>query len=312
MSPEQLHPLVAVPVLGGVLSVLAYLVAVADVALGDLTAGDGVRLGRAAVEPFQRARAALTAPGATTERPDLLLWVIAPAAYGGVAALAAATLPLADGVVVADVRTGIVVFGAAEVLAMVAVYLHGWASNSPFALVGGYRFLAQALSFLLISMFVLIAAALPAESMSFGRIVAAQQDLWNVVKQPLGLPLFLIVALGVSFWGPLDTADGPEIAGGTSAESAGPAAFAWQAARRAMLGVYALASAVVFLGGHLGPWLPGPVWLLLKTGAVLAVLVWLGHQIGRVPIDRFVSWAWTIFLPASFLHLAQAGVVALG
>lgn len=311
MSPDQLHPLVAVPVLGSVLAVLAYLAAVADVALGDLTAGDGVRFGRAVSEPVQRARAALVAPGAITERPDLLLWVVAPAAYGGVAALAAATLPLADGVVVADVRTGIVVFGAAEVLAMVAVYLHGWAANSPLALVGGYRFLAQGLSFLLISMFVLIAAALPAESMSFGRIVTAQADLWNVVKQPLGLPLFLVVGLGVSFWGPLDTADGPEIAGGTSAESAGPAAFAWQAARRAMLGVYALASAVVFLGGHLGPGLPGPVWLALKTVAVLVLLIWLGHHVARVPIDRFVAVAWTVLLPASFVHLAQAGVVAL-
>jgi hypothetical protein len=166
----------------------------------------------------------------------------------GLAARAAGLPTDARADAAADVRTGIVVFGAVEVLTMVAVYLHGWSANSYLALIGGYRFLAVVLSTLLISMFVLIAAALPAESLSFGAIVDDQAGLWNVVRQPLGLPLWLVVGLATAFWGPFELADGADLAGGTAAETSGRHRLAWAAARRAMLVAYAVAGAAVFLG----------------------------------------------------------------
>lgn len=311
MTPTQLHPLLAVVVAGTVLAVGAWTIAALDSLVGSAVAGARVSLRAAAAAPVRAAALALTRGRTTTERPDLVLWVLAPAAYVGVAALGLSVLPLGEGIAVADVRTGIVVFGSVEVLAMVAVYLHGWSANSVFPLVGAYRFLAEALSFMLLSMFVLIAAALPAESMAFGDIVASQAGLWNVVRQPLGLPLFLVVALGSAFWGPMNMPDGADLVGGTDAEVAGPARVAWQAARHAMLAVYAIATSVVFLGGHLGPVLPGPVWLALKSLLVAALLVWLGHRVGRLPVDRFVTVAWTVLLPLSFVHLVVAGVVTL-
>ncbi|WP_368667820.1 NADH-quinone oxidoreductase subunit NuoK [Palleronia pontilimi] len=41
------------------------------------------------------------------------------------------------------------------------------------------------------------AAALPAESLSLIAIVDSQREVWNVIRQPLGLPLFVIVALTI-------------------------------------------------------------------------------------------------------------------
>ena len=84
-------------------------------------------------------------------------------------------------------------------------------------------------------MFVLIAAALPAESLSIGAIVASQQSVWNVVRQPLGLPLFLIVTAGVTFTGPLGVVDAADLAGGGAAEVGGVHRLVWSAARAAML-----------------------------------------------------------------------------
>lgn len=306
------HPLLATMVVLAVLAVGSYAVAVAEVAIGARVSGSPTTAGRALVHPAAQAALAWRRPGVVTERPDMIGWVLAPALYAALAAFALAVLPLGPRWAVADVRTGIVVLGSAEVLAMVAVYLHGWSPNSPFALVGAYRFMASGLSFLLLSMFVLIAAALPAESMSFGRIMVAQEEgLWNLVRQPLGLPLFIVVALGVSFYGPLNFSDGADIHGGTTVESSGPAHLAWAWARRAMLTTYALATAVVFMAGPTGPWLPGPVWLAIKAMAVVVLLVWLRHRVARVPMDRFVRVAWTVLLPLSFLHLAVAGVVTL-
>lgn len=306
-----LHPLVATAVVAGILAVGVALLGLVDGMLAALVAGNG-RSWRAAVsEAIGRAVLLAKQRPTVTERPDVTLWLLAPGFYGACAAVAVAVVPYTDTVAAADVRTGIVVFGAVEVLTMVAVYLHGWSANSYLSLIGGYRFLAMVLSTLLISMFVLIAAALPAESLSFGAIVDSQGALWNVVRQPLGLPLWLVVGLATAFWGPFALADANDLGGGTSVEVSGPHRLAWAVARRAMLVAYAVAGAAVFLGGYHGPWLPGWLWMSVKSVAVLAALLTVGHLVGRWRAERVVSVAWTLLLPLSFVHLIQAGVLAL-
>ncbi len=237
--------------------------------------------------------------------------MLAPAAYLGLAAAALTVVPVAEHVVVADVRTGIVVFGAAEALAIVAIFLHGWSPNSPFALVSGYRFVGLALSYELLSMFVLIAAAIPAESLSMGAIVESQHGLWNVVRQPLGLPLWLIVTLGVTFRGPLAVVDSPDLAGGGAVEDSGVQRLLWGLARAAMTVVFAIAGAAVFLGGWQGPLLPGALWMALKTVVLVGVVAWLGESVARVSVERFVRVAWTVLLPIAFADLLIAGVTSL-
>jgi NADH-quinone oxidoreductase subunit H len=301
----------AIALIAGVLLVGAYLVAVIDRVLFALVAGQRPTLGATVAGTVRDAVALARRQPVTTEAPDRILWVLAPAAYAGLAALALSVVPLSPGTAVADVRTGIVVFGAAEALAIVAIFLHGWAPNSALALVAGYRFVGVALSYELLSMFVLIAAALPAESLSIGAIVASQEPLWNVLRQPLGLPLFLIVTAGVTFTGPLAVVDSPDLAGGGGVEDSGVVRLAWVGARAAMLVAFSAAAAAVFLGGWLGPLLPPVVWMALKTTGVAATVLAGRHLFARVSPERFVRIAWTVLLPLAFLDLAIAGVVAL-
>ncbi len=306
-----LSPVAAVALIGATLITGAYAVAVIDRLLFAAVARWPLSLPTLVSQPAREAAMMHRRQVVTTEAPDTILWVLAPAAYAGLAATALSVIPLAPGVAVADVRTGIVVFGAAEALAIVAIFLHGWAPNSPFPMIAGYRFVGVALSYELLSMFVLIAAALPAESLAIGAIVESQQSLWNVIRQPLGLPLFLIVTAGVTFTGPLDIVDASDIAGGGGAEDSGVARLAWRAARAAMLVTFAAAAAAVFLGGWLGPVLPGAVWMALKTTAVVVTVLAGRHLLARVSPERFVRLAWTVLLPLAFLDLAIAGMGSL-
>src|SRR3546814_8318491 len=73
-----------------------------------------------------------------------------------------------------------------------------------------------------------------------------------------------MLGLSLTLRGPFDYADASDLAGGTSAEDSGPARAAWQAARLAMLVSVSAMTSAVFLGGYHGPWLPGPVWMLVK------------------------------------------------
>lgn len=311
MTVEQLAPVPAVALVLGVLSVGAWLVRVSALVVQASVAGIPVRWAAVVRRPVAEVRWLLTQQTVRTERPDRITWSLAPGAYLGLAAAALTVVPVAEDVVVADVRTGIVVFGTAEALAIVAIFLHGWSPNSPFPLVAGYRFVAAGLSYELLSMFVLIAAAIPAESLSIGAIVESQAGLWNVIRQPLGLPLWLIVSLGVTFRGPLGVVDSADLAAGGSTESSGVQRLAWTVARAAMLAVFAVAGAAVFLGGWHGPFLPGAVWMAVKALALVGVLVWIETRAARVSVERFVRLSWTLLLPLAFADLVIAGVESL-
>lgn len=298
-----------------------YAVAVLDAILGRAVAGRPLRVTEALAAPVSSAALLLITQRTTTERPDAAVWALAPALLGGSAGAALAVIPfssvplgastgiapLAGG----DVAPGIVAFGAAMALVMVAVYLHGWSANSIFPLVGAYRFVAEALSYEMPLALVLIAAALPAESLSVADIVRAQAGAWNVVRQPLGLPLYLIAGLGLAFWGPLALPDGADLAGGTSAELSGVALLLWRAARSAVLVAVAAMGAAAFLGGWLGPGLPGVAWMTLKTLALLVVLLVAGHTLARVRLEWFVRVAWAILIPVALIDIFASGVLVL-
>lgn len=305
----RLSPLLAGPLALAVLVIGAWVVRVVDHVAGAFAKEHALR--GAGLAPLRDAAVMLRQRRAITERPDMMLWVLAPAVYAAVAAVALSVVPLGEGLAIADLRTGIVVFGAAEALAIVAVFMHGWASNSHLSLIGGYRFVALALSYELLSMFVLIAAALPAESLQVSAIVESQASLWNVLRQPLGLPLWIVVTLGVTFWGPLDLADGRDLAGGTSLEVSGLHRLLWETARAGMLAVFCAMGAAVFLGGWLGPALPGWAWMAVKTLAVMVLVLGAGRMVGRAQSERAVTLLWTVLLPLSFAGLALAGGEAL-
>ncbi|MFN2608894.1 MAG: NADH-quinone oxidoreductase subunit H [Acidimicrobiales bacterium] len=289
----------------------AWVVGVLDDACGRAVAGRPLRLAEVAAAPLRRAALLVLQGRTTTERPDSPDLALGAGMLGALAATTLVIVPLSSRGAAGDVDSGIVLFGAAMALVMVAVFLHGWSSNSVMPLVGGYRFVAQALSYEMPLALVLIGVALPARSLAVGRIVASQHGVWNVVRQPLGLPLFLVAGVGLAFWSPLDTPDAADLAGGTAVEAAGTALLVWEASRALVLVAVAAMGAAAFLGGWQGPLLPGPVWVVGKTVALLVVLVAGGHVLARVRLERFVVVAWAVLIPVALVDVFAGGVVAL-
>ena len=302
---------VAVVAVGGAMLVGIYLVAVLDECAACLVGGAPVRWRAVLTIPLRSAALLLLQERGVTERYDGPGWALAPALFTGLAAVSLALVPLAAQLVVADPATGFVVFSAAIAVVMIAVYLHGWSPNSTFPLHGAYRYAAQALSFQIPFLLAMLATAIPAQSLSIVDIVAAQKSVWNVVRTPFGLPIYLVVGVGVSFWGPLNLPDAADLAEGTSLEDAGVARLLWKAARNAMLVAVAAMGAAGFLGGWWGPWLPGPVWVVLKTLFLLLVLIASGHLLARVRIEPFVVVCWAILIPLALVNVFLAGAFLL-
>ena len=83
----------AAPVLSAVVLVMGVsVVGVVDGVAGRVVAGQGVGWSTLAV-PWQRAALALVQQPSTTERPDRVMWVLAPAAYAALAAAGLVVVP---------------------------------------------------------------------------------------------------------------------------------------------------------------------------------------------------------------------------
>ena len=223
------------------------------------------------------------------------------------AALMALVTPV-GGYVVSNSTIGVVVFNLADVFVWVGLWMIGWGSNSVFGLVGGYRFLVQALAYELPHMFALTAVATGARSLDVGDVVGAQEGLWFVVWMPVAFVAYLVAALGLSAWGPFGAARSRDIAGGIGAELAGVDQLMLRGGRLLLLTATTAMAVPLFLGGGAGPLLPAWLWSLLKMAVVLGGLIWLGERGPTVRMERFTEQAWLWLLPAT---LAQAGVVAV-
>ncbi|MGX5657846.1 NADH-quinone oxidoreductase subunit H, partial [Geodermatophilus nigrescens] len=211
----------------------------------------------------------------------------------------------------ADLPVGVAWVNAADVLVWAFVWLAGWGPNSALSLVGGYRFLALALSYELPLMFALTAPAVAAGSLRMGDLVAAQEDLWFGVWMPVALAVHCLSVAAFSVWGPFGSPAGPDLAGGVLAEASGADRLVLQAGRWALLGAGSAVAATVFLGGGNGPLLPAELWTLVKTAAVLAVLVALRRRLPAVRPQRLAPVAWLVVLPLVLVQLLVVAVVVV-
>lgn len=308
-------PVWAVVPAAAVLLVMALAAAVLDAVFDTAVAGGGgtaVR-GRRWSRPLVEAARLMRQRGRTTVEPDRLLWRTGTAGPLAAALLMAAVVPV-GGTVVADLPVGIVWFNAVDVTLWAAVWLAGWGSNSVYPLIGGYRFVAQALGYELPLMFALTAPAVAAGSLNVGEVVRAQQGLWFVVWMPVAFVVFLGAVAAFGMWGPFSSPVGRDAAGGVLAEAAGVDRLLLLAGRYALLAAGAGMAVALFLGGGAGPWLPGWAWSLLKTLAVLAALVALRRRLPVLRPERIVRLGWLMALPAVLLQLlvVSAVVVAKG
>jgi NADH-quinone oxidoreductase subunit H len=275
-----------------------------------VAAADRAVLARGAAAPLRESARLLLEQRRTTLAPDALLWRTGVVAVPVLALLSLAAVPIA-GRTLWSTSADLVWFNAMEALLWAAVWLVGWGPNAVHGLVGGYRFLAQGLAYELPLMFALITVGLAAGSLRTTDIVAAQGGLWFVVTMPVAFVVFLAGAAAFAFWGPFAAPAGADIAGGVTAELSGVDRLLVQAGRAVFLGASAALAAALFLGGGAGPLLPDAVWQLVKTLAVVAVLVWVGRRLPVLRPDRTVEVSWMVLVPLTLLQTLVVAVLVL-
>ncbi|MBN9151137.1 MAG: NADH-quinone oxidoreductase subunit H [Cryobacterium sp.] len=243
-----------------------------------------------------------------TVAADRLLWRIGGMALLVIALLKTAVIPLGPWIL-ADISVGIVWFNAMDVMVWAGMWLIGWGANSAHALAGGYRFLAQAVSYELPLMFALVTPAVAAHSLRVSEVVDAQQDLWFVVWMPVAFLVFCGSVLAFSAWGPFATAAGADIAGGILTEVSGVDRLLIMAGRYALLATGAAFAVALFLGGGSGPLLPDWLWTIVKTLVLLAGFIAVSRRLSAIRPDRLAEVAWIVVLPLALLQTLVVSII---
>jgi len=222
--------------------------------------------------------------------------------FGGLATVPGTDITLH--LYIADTSVSLLVIAAIGSLGFYGLLIGGWASGSKYALLGGMRAIAQLVSYEVAFTLAVIGVIMQAGSLSLITIVNEQANLWFIVPQIIGFIVFFIAAVAESNRPPFDLveADGEVVAGFLT--EYGGLRFAMFAAAEFINAITLSAlGAVLFLGGPSGPILPGPLWMLLKIGAFLFVLIWIRATLPRVRFDQLMKLGWKVLLPVATLTL---------
>ena len=241
-------------------------------------------------------------------------------------ALAAwAVIPFGPDVVLANVNAGLLFVMAITSMEVYGVVIAGWASNSKYAFLGALRASAQMVSYEISMGFCLVVVLMITGSMNMTDIVMAQskgmfasQGLgvlsWNWL--PL-LPIFVVYVIsGMAETNrhPFDVVEGEaEIVAGHMVEYSGMSYAMFYLAEYANMWLVSILAAIMFLGGWLSPlavldWIPGGIWLGIKTCMVVSFFIWVRATFPRFRYDQIMRLGWKVFIPVTLVWLVVVGL----
>ncbi len=248
-------------------------------------------------------------------RPDIRdgwLFHLAPGLLLVVAVAALGFVPWAPGFRGIDLSTGAIAFPAALAYVTPAIFMAGWGSGRPLAVLGAFRWLGLMLAYAMPLAMVITAVAAPAGSLRPTAIVDVQHAVPMILVQPLAFAIWLPAVTAVCFVPPFDLPQaGSELGGGAFGEYRGLDAALVALAQRILIVAVCGMTAALFLSGWHGPLLPPVVWMALKTTGVAALVLWGGRRLPRVEIDRTLSLAWKLANPLAIVAIVYSGLITL-
>jgi len=292
-----------------------------------------VRLGptrvgwRGLLQPFADVFKLLTKEVIIPSKANRVLYVLAPVVTLMPALAAWAVVPFGPDVVLADVNAGLLYVMAITSIGVYGVIVAGWASNSKYAFLGALRAAAQMVSYELAIGFVLLTVLLVSGTLNMSGIVHGQMQGWFTERGwhflswnwlPL-LPLFVVYvisAVAETNRHPFDVVEGEsEIVAGHMVEYSGMGFALFFLGEYANMILLSAMASILFLGGWMPPveiapftWVPGWLWLGLKTFVVVSLFIWFRATFPRYRYDQIMRLGWKIFIPLTGVWLLVVAI----
>lgn len=248
-----------------------------------------------------------------TALPNADRWLLPAGPIVGLAGVLLGTvvLPFGPALVAKDLGIGVFYFLVVIDFVVLGIALTGWGANTPDAVESCYRIVAQLVAYIVPLGLAYVGAIMMARSLSTTRIVEAQSGLWFIVLQPIGFALYVVSGLMQSYRHPFLEPFADSINGGMLSAVGGWSALLWRIALSGLLFLVAAMGAVLFLGGWSGPWLPPPVWMAIKTYALMTVMLWLGRLVRPLSTAEMLALSWRLLIPIGFANVFVVGILIL-
>jgi NADH-quinone oxidoreductase subunit H len=245
---------------------------------------------------------------------DRWVFSLAPAVVLVPTILVIVVIPFGPDLWAENLDVGIFFVMAISAVSVIGVLMAGWASANKFSLIGAVRAAAQLIAYELPLILTAVAVAMLAGTLSLVGIVEAQRDYWFVLIQPIGLLIFVVASLAELVRTPFDMpiADSEIIFGAYTEYTGLKFAFFLLAEYGGIVVLSAIAS-VLFLGGYLAPpalgFIPAPLWMAAKIGALSFLIIWLRATYPRLREDQLQRFSWIVLIPLSLVNILLTAVV---
>lgn len=251
----------------------------------------------------------LTKEDITPAAADRLLYNVAPILSFISVLLIWAVIPFTPYHVGVDLEIGVLYFVAVASLGTLAIMTAGWASNNKYALLGAFRVIALLVSYEVPLVFALLVPVMLAGTMNMTDIVYAQSGMWFIFMAPVAAILFFISSQAETGRAPFDLIEAEsELVAGFNIEYSGMKFGMFFAAEFLHVFTNGILTAVLFLGGWLGPFydtapLLAFMWLGLKGGVVYFISLWLRNTLPRLRIDQVMAFNWKFLVWVSIINV---------
>ncbi len=258
---------------------------------------------------------------------ERFLFALAPGLVLAGMIAAFALIPFSERAIVVDAPLGVYLLAALLSLQVLGVVMAGWASNNKWSLLGAMREAAQMVSYEIPMGICLLIGVLSFSTLSLREMSLAQADgwlnvgNWLIFRNPLfAFPAFVVLYVALlanTKRAPFDLPEAEsELVSGFHTEYSGIRfSFFFLEEYASMFLVSALA-VCMFLGGWNIPFLPGSVVtgsvgaeilaalvLIVKSFALVFVMIWLRWTLPRIRIDQVMNLCYKYLTPIAFVCL---------
>jgi len=213
---------------------------------------------------------------------------------------------------ISDPSVALLVVFALGSVSFYGFLIGGWSSSSKYSLFGSMRAVSQLISYEVSLALAVVGVVMMAQSLSLTGIAEAQSrdGLWYIFPQFLGFLVYVVASTAEVSRIPFDLPEAEgELVAGYHTEYGGMRFAMFQNAEYVALIAFSAVASILFFGGYEGPWLPGPVWMLIKMTFFILIAMWVRATLPRIRYDKLMSIGWKVLLPAATLNLLVTSAI---
>nr|QIN90370.1 NADH dehydrogenase subunit 1 [Relicanthus daphneae] len=248
---------------------------------------------------------------------NLFIYVVSPILSLTLALIAWGVIPFERGILISDLKIGVLYTLAISSISVYAILMSGWASNSKYAFLGAIRAAAQMISYEVSIGLIIISVILCVGSLNITEIVLAQNNgVWFLFPLFPAAMMFFASALAETNRAPFDLTEGEsELVSGYNVEYASMSFALFFLAEYAHIILMSCLTTLLFLGGWLSPvpfFKGGAGWFGLKAAFIILLFVWVRASFPRMRYDQLMALLWKSYLPLSLAFVVFVSGVLLG